>query len=117
MSERVAGEGDQQDLGVAAGQDPNALEPEPFVACHIVVDPRRPVGPVGSSGAVAAALAPRGIEHRLVLAGEHVDLGIGEVRQAAGVIDVEVRQHDVPHIGRVESAARTCETAVSPSSS
>ena len=41
----------------------------------------------------------------LVLGAEGVDLGVGEVGQAAGMVEVEVGAGDVAHVGRVEAQA------------
>ncbi len=50
-----------------------------------------------------AVAAARGFPHRgLELGVQDVDRGVGEVRQASAVVDVEVRDEDVLDVGRRE---------------
>ncbi len=103
VTERVPGQRDQQDLGVAVRQHPDTFEPEPVVAAELVRDPPRPVRPVRFADRVAHALAHRWALHRFVFTGPQVDLGRREVRQAAGVVEVEVGHDDVLDIRRIEA--------------
>ena len=110
----MAGERDQQHLGAEVGQDLHALEAEPLVAFDVVPDPAcglcfqwtREV-----AGAVAQARVERGVE----LAPEDVDLGLGKVGQAAGVVGVEVGGDDLrARRPAAKPSASTCFSAVSP---
>ena len=58
--------------------------------------------PVGAAD-VAQAVAERGVERRLELGREQVDLGLGEVGQAAGVVEVEVGGDDLADVGGAEA--------------
>ena len=105
VAARVADERDQRHLDVDAGQDPHALEAEPAVAARLgaVLGPARAVLEVGA--AVARSLVQARVQRRRQLRREDVDLGIGEVGQAAGMVDVEVGGDDVPYVGRRRSRA------------
>ncbi len=46
-----------------------------------------------------------GIERRVHLGPEDVDLGVREVAEAAGVVAVEVGEDDVADVGRARSRA------------
>ena len=100
---RVADERDQQNLGIDARQHADALEAEPLVAVDVVHRPLRPVGEVAAR--IARTVEQLRIDRGFVLGTEGVDLGAGEVGQAAGVIEVEVGAGDVAHVGRVEAHA------------
>lgn len=54
-------------------------------------------------GDITIALSPARMHRSLQLAAEQVNLGVGKVRQAAGVIEVEVRRDDVADVGGVEA--------------
>ncbi len=111
VAARVADQRDQQHLGAEVGKDPHALEAEPLVALDLVPDPARVVLPVDAE--VAGAVAQARVEGGVELAAEDVDLGLGEVGQAAGVVGVEVGGDDLAHVGGVEAEALTCSSAVS----
>ena len=83
------------------GQDAHAVESEPLVAADVVLDPAGTVGPV--RGDVARALAPARVHRGIELGAEHVDLGVGKVRQASRVVEVEMRRDDVAHVARLEA--------------
>ena len=102
VSEGVAGERDQQDLGVARGQGLDAVEPEPLLARDLVLDPAGSMSPVGRD--VALAFAPTRVHRRLQLAPEQVDFGLGEVGQAAGMVEVEVGGDHMAHVVRIKAA-------------
>jgi len=72
------------------------------------------VGPV--RGDVAGALTPARVHRGIELAPQHVDLGSGKVRQASGVVEVEVRRYDVAHVIGLEAEPAICEIAVSAES-
>ena len=76
VPDRMTGQRDQQDLGVATRQHAHALEAEPLLAAGLVRHPVRPMRPV--RGHVAQALPPSGIQRGLELAAEQVDLGSGK---------------------------------------
>jgi hypothetical protein len=72
---------------------------------------------------VSQAITPGWVRRRLELASEQVNLRVGKVREAAGVVEVEVRGNDVAHItgleaerldlrerglGRIETGADEC---------
>ena len=83
----VAGEGDEEDVVGDEGAD--AFEVEPALALQVVDDPLGLVGEV--RGFVAVALAECGAVHGgAVFVRENVHLGVREVWEAAGVVEVEV---------------------------
>ena len=41
---------------------------------------------------------PAAISRRICFSGQHVDRCIGEIVQSAGVIEIQVGQHDMPHV-------------------
>ena len=90
-------------------------EAEPLVAAGAVLDPVRAVPPLGLE--VPRAVAERGVEGGVQLGPVDVDAGVREVREAAGVVEVEVGDDDVAHVGGVEPQAASCEWAVSEGSS
>src|SRR4051794_40981440 len=95
----VPGGGDHRDLGIDAGQRTDALEAEPAVPAGAVLDPDRPLAPLRAD--VSRALLQGWRARRRQLGREDVDLRLGEIRDAAGVIEVEVCGEDVADIGRV----------------
>jgi len=104
-----------QDLWRQPRDVAHAVEAVPPLAASSVELPARPVRPV--RGPVALALEERAPRHRgLVLDLEHVDVGVGEVRETAGVVDIEVREHDVAHVRGSSPSARSRPTAVSDAS-
>ena len=70
------------------------------------------------AGRYRAPLAERGVEGGVQLGPVDVDAGPREVREAAGVVEVEVGDDDVVHVrGVVTPGAASCEWAVSEGSS
>ena len=105
VPERVPGQRDQQDLGVAARQDPNAVESEPLVAAGVMPAPARPVRPVRRY--VAGALAPsRGASRHRARVPSRCTSASGKSGRPPGVIEVEMGGHDVAHVRRLEARAR-----------
>ncbi len=98
---RVAEQRHEHDLGLYAGQYAHALKAEPVVAFGPVLDPFRAVRPV--HGDVALAFAQARFQRGPQLRREHVHLGLGEVRQPAGVVDVEMRSDDLADVARIEA--------------
>ena len=56
------------------------------------------MGPVGAAD-VAQPLVQLRVQGRLELRREDVDVGVGEVGQPAGVVEVEVGDRDVADVG------------------
>ena len=76
---------------------PGGGEPLPGAAAWIVLDDLGVVRPVGR--AVAHPVPPgRGSDRRGCLGRGDVDLGVGEIGQAAGVVKIEVGEDNVPDI-------------------
>ncbi len=102
MPTRMPDQRHQQDLVAAAGQGADAVEAEPALALRLV---DLPFGAMGEMRrAVARLLAEAGPVHRgVVLGGEDMHLGIREVGQAAGMVQVQVGHHDMTHVGGLEA--------------
>ena len=94
---RVPGQRDHRDLGVEAGDQADALEAEPVLAARPVLDPVRVLAPLLAHVAAALRRADGGLGRR-ELGREEVDLGVREVPDAAGVVDVEVGGDDVADV-------------------
>src|SRR3954465_9514118 len=103
VTHRVADQRDEQDVFGEALQPSHAVEAEPRLAFTGPV--RAPVGP----RTPLLRTAPPAGEHRspplrrLLLGEEHVHGGARKVVEAARMIEVEVRQHDVAYVARVEA--------------
>ena len=97
----VADQRDHQDLGVDAGEHPDALKAEPRVAVHLVGLPLRAVGEVAAR--IAHPVAQARMNRGLVLRLERVDFGLREVWEPAGVVEVEVGAGDVPNVSGGEA--------------
>ena len=100
---RVAEQRDEHDLGVGAREHAHALEAKPAVAVDGVLDPARAVADV--RGRVAGSVAEVRVHGGGPFRREHVHLGAGEVRQSAGVVDVEMGDRDVADVAGVEAEA------------
>jgi hypothetical protein len=91
MASGVAEEG--HEIHLRREGKPESLEPQPLVRGLVVEDPDWPVGEMGT--VVAQLEQSARMEHGLVLAAVCVDLSVGEVAKATGVVEVEVGHHDV----------------------
>ena len=97
----MAGQGDEEHVVARAGQRPHAVEAEPFVAARL---DRRPVRDSGElDGPVAQALFPCRVLRRPQFGAEHMHRRRREIRQAAGVIEVEMGRDDVAHVAHPEA--------------
>ena len=97
----VPDQGHQQDV---VGQHRDGLEALPGLALDVVGLPPRDVGPV--RGEVAEPLAEHRVHGRVVLGPPDVHRRVREVGQAAGVVRVEVGQHDVGDVAGREPQRR-----------
>ena len=104
MARGVAGQGDHQNFRRQAGQVAHAGEAVPSLAPGLVEMPiadalplRRTVA-APTDEAVALAL-------RIPLPLQHMDLGLGKVVQAAGVVEIQMGQHDMADIARTKTQA------------
>src|SRR3954466_14452093 len=103
VTHRVTDQRDEQDVLGDALQPSHAVEAEPRLTFTGPV--RAPVGP----RTPLLRTVPHAVEHRspllrrLLLGEEHVYGRARKVVEAAGMIEVEVRQHDVAHVARVEA--------------
>jgi len=98
---RVAGQWHDQDIGVNSRQRMHGLEAQPLVARDVMRAPLRPVRELVLH--VAGPLSKARLENCIHLGPEYMKLGVGEVRETAGVIDVEVRRHEVANVARGEA--------------
>src|SRR5690606_23895720 len=101
----VPAEGHEQDLGRQPGEVADRFEAVPRLAVagrvEVPAGPRRPL-----LRAIAHAIQHRLARDRgVVLRREEVDGGVREVVEAAGVVEIEVRQHDVTDVARAEAEA------------
>jgi hypothetical protein len=95
----VTAERDHEDrLGQALRLLSAEAEP-PVVVLRRISHPLRAVSPVGRPVSGTRHLG----ESRVDFGSQHVDLGVGEVRQAAAVVDVQVAQEDVSDVLRCEA--------------
>ena len=98
----VTGKCDEDDPGCDGVELLGGGEPLPRVPGRVVLDDLRVVRPL--SRAVAHLLPPgRGPDRPGGFGGGDVDLGVGEIGQAAGVVKVEVGEDNVPDIGAAKA--------------
>ena len=100
VSTGVARQRHDQDLGIDTRQRADGLEAHPFVAFDVVRLPVRAMFEevLDVSGPLFQARAL----DRLHLGSPHVNLGAGEVRESAGMVDVEVSGNDPANVARRE---------------
>jgi len=98
---RVTRQWHHRDLDREIGKQADALEAKPAITLQLVLGPSRSMGPLGLD--VAAPLAKGRVPRRSKLGRKDVDLRLGEVSEATSVIDVQVREGDMPHVSRIEA--------------
>ena len=87
----MAGQRDHQDVGLAVAERAHALEAKPVLTALAVERPLRAVLPL--RGDVAALRRRhRALNRHVVFAAMDVHLRIREIRDAAGMIAIEMRQ-------------------------
>src|SRR5262245_30038 len=92
----VAAERDEQDVSGQPVKSSYGIEAEPLIAFVAGIG-----GPAGAMRKLRGAVAVGGPgNRRLVLSPEHVDRGLRKIGKPAGVVPIEMRQHDVPHVVR-----------------
>ncbi|MEH3103643.1 MAG: hypothetical protein PGN12_07025 [Sphingomonas phyllosphaerae] len=104
MSPGVAGQRHHQDLGRQSVQIAHRVEAEPALAAravalpalHIVELPRPPTVARDDAGTRTGGV--------VIFALHDVDGGVREVLQPAGMIEVEMRRDDVPHVAGTMAA-------------
>jgi hypothetical protein len=105
MAGGMARQGDHEDLGRQSGQAAHRVEPEPALAAPVVEAPVAHLVPL--LGTIApppdeAVAALRGFRLRL----QHVHGGLGEILQAARMVEIQMGQHDVAHVPGREAPGR-----------
>ena len=100
VAERVTEQRHEHDLGRQPLEVAHALEAVPALACHAIVrGPPLVAAPL--LGAVALAIERGALAHGILdLGTQHVHGRRGKIVEAAGVVEVEMGQHDVAHVGR-----------------
>src|SRR5690606_3179049 len=89
---------DKQDLRRQPVEVAHAVEPEPGLAAGPVIPPANAVVPLLRPVALAGDEAVAPAARRLQLRAEDVDRGLGEILDAAGVIEVQMGENDVADI-------------------
>lgn len=102
MAECVPNQWDHGDIIRHAIQGMNAVEPEPGFALARIVDFPVLSGPP-LLWAISLPVQPGFLHNGIITFGlHHVDARPGKIIQPAGVVEIKVRQHDMPNIARIK---------------
>lgn len=103
MSFRVASQWDHQDFRWQAIELAHGIEPEPRLATVGIGAPVTYGVPLSRPIALFGDETPALPKRRFVFDGQNMHAGLRKVLDPAGVVEVEMRQHDVADIARCEA--------------